>query len=77
MLKIERIKLHRDRWSAELSVTPIAFDPDYWLTQFARGHALVDRVRMKAKQVRRFLNGQQLGVGNSGGHSDGASSQGS
>lgn len=33
MLKIERIKPDRNRWTAELTFTPIAFDPDHWFNR--------------------------------------------
>jgi hypothetical protein len=35
MLRIERIKLEGDRWTAELTFAPVAFDPDYWLSRTA------------------------------------------
>jgi len=31
-LKVERIKIDGDRWTAEVSFAPVAFDPDYWLS---------------------------------------------
>jgi hypothetical protein len=33
VLKIERIKPDPNRWTAELTFTPIAFDPDYWFNR--------------------------------------------
>jgi hypothetical protein len=32
-LKVERIKTDGDRWTAEVSFAPVAFDPDYWLSR--------------------------------------------
>jgi hypothetical protein len=32
-LRIERIRRDRDRWSAELTFAPLAFDPQYWLSR--------------------------------------------
>ena len=32
-LKVERITIDGDRWTAEISFAPIAFDPDYWLSR--------------------------------------------
>ena len=31
--RIERIKLDGDRWTADLTFVPLAFDPDYWLSR--------------------------------------------
>jgi hypothetical protein len=58
MLKIERIKPDRDRWTAELTFTPIAFDPDYW---FNRSEGFLvdspDRAVSVVDEVVRAANG--------------------
>ncbi len=32
-LKVERITIDGNRWTAEISFTPVAFDPNYWLSR--------------------------------------------
>ena len=32
-LTVERIKTDGNRWTAEVSFAPVAFDPDYWLSR--------------------------------------------